>query len=212
MQHSLFDVGMPEPRQVARLRWPCILLDPPWIAEAGGGGRGAQNHYPLMSTAELMRLPIDRVAAESGHLWLWATDSTDEDARRCLDAWGGWRRVASWPWVKMKDGRLQLGLGQYSRKCHEVLILAVRGDAMVPPPARRPPSVIIAPRTVHSRKPDESYAVIEAVSSGPRLELFARRARSGWWVLGNQAPGAGGDIAADLWALVDGRMPLRAVG
>jgi elongation factor G len=32
----------------------------------------------------------------------------------------------------------------------------------------------------HSRKPDELYEVIEACSSGPFLELFARGTRPGW--------------------------------
>jgi N6-adenosine-specific RNA methylase IME4 len=39
----------------------------------------------------------------------------------------------------------------------------------------------------HSRKPDELYPIIEACSPGPYLELFARGARRGWQVWGNQA-------------------------
>lgn len=39
----------------------------------------------------------------------------------------------------------------------------------------------------HSRNPDEVYDIIEACSAGPRLDLFARRAREGWTAWGNQA-------------------------
>jgi N6-adenosine-specific RNA methylase IME4 len=39
----------------------------------------------------------------------------------------------------------------------------------------------------HSRKPDEQYAVVEACSRGPYLELFARGVRPGWYVWGDQA-------------------------
>lgn len=39
----------------------------------------------------------------------------------------------------------------------------------------------------HSRKPDELYEIIEKCSPGPFLELFARGARKGWNVFGNQA-------------------------
>lgn len=39
----------------------------------------------------------------------------------------------------------------------------------------------------HSRKPDEQYDLVEACSTGPYLELFARGERPGWAVLGNQA-------------------------
>jgi len=39
----------------------------------------------------------------------------------------------------------------------------------------------------HSRKPDEQYALIEACSPGPFLELFARGRRDGWAMWGNEA-------------------------
>lgn len=38
----------------------------------------------------------------------------------------------------------------------------------------------------HSEKPEETYRLIEDVSSEPRLELFARRRRPGWHVWGNE--------------------------
>jgi N6-adenosine-specific RNA methylase IME4 len=39
----------------------------------------------------------------------------------------------------------------------------------------------------HSRKPDEQYAIIEACSPGPYLELFARGERPNWTAWGHQA-------------------------
>jgi N6-adenosine-specific RNA methylase IME4 len=58
-----------------------------------------------------------------------------------------------------------------------------------PLPANRPPSVIIAARQEHSRKPDEAYAMIESMYPDlPKIELFARSARDGWATWGNQAP------------------------
>jgi len=42
----------------------------------------------------------------------------------------------------------------------------------------------------HSRKPDEQYAIIEACSPGPYLELFARGSRAGWTSWGDQAENA----------------------
>jgi hypothetical protein len=41
----------------------------------------------------------------------------------------------------------------------------------------------------HSRKPDEQYAIIEACSPGPYLELFAHGKRRGWHSRGDQAEG-----------------------
>jgi N6-adenosine-specific RNA methylase IME4 len=41
-------------------------------------------------------------------------------------------------------------------------------------------------RREHSRKPDETFARIEALYAGPYLEMFARQQRPGWTVWGNQ--------------------------
>lgn len=38
----------------------------------------------------------------------------------------------------------------------------------------------------HSRKPDEMFALVERVSPGPYLEMFARRRRPGWAAMGDQ--------------------------
>ncbi|MHC4864654.1 MAG: MT-A70 family methyltransferase [Planctomycetota bacterium] len=81
---------------------------------------------------------------------------------------------------------LQIGLGQYMRHAHEWLLLGTRGKAMVPETKDRMQSVIFAPRTTHSTKPQEAYDMIERVSPGPRLEFFARQSRDGWTVFGNE--------------------------
>lgn len=38
----------------------------------------------------------------------------------------------------------------------------------------------------HSHKPEEQFAVIERLSDGPYLELFARRHQPGWDCWGNE--------------------------
>lgn len=190
----------------------CILLDPPWL-ERGGGKRGAQNHYDLMSVADIHRTVMGAVIESEGryfdafdpapdcHLWVWVTDNYLLDGLSLIDRLG-FRYIRTIAWVKMAEfdddgpsvsidaarSALQIGLGQYARGSHELLLLATRGKAMVPPPDRRPPSVIFAPRAEHSRKPDESYDLIEQISPGPRVEFFARRDRPGWKHWGNEAP------------------------
>jgi len=187
-------------------KFACIAADPPWL-ERGGGKikRGADRHYPLMPTADIAALPMRRAAAVDAHLWLWVTDNFLKDGLQVMDAWG-FRYVRTWVWVKGEedggDESLQLGLGQYGRNCHEQLLFGVRGHLPVPTPDRRPASVFHARRTVHSRKPARAYEIMQQVSPGPRLELFARDPRDGWLVLGNQS--SGGDIRDDL-ALLNGQ-------
>jgi N6-adenosine-specific RNA methylase IME4 len=180
-------------------RYGCLVADPPW-EEHGGCNRGADSHYPTMSTKEIRRLMLRELSgrvANSAHLWLWVTDNFLEDGLGIIDALEfSYKRT--FVWVKMAEhpvettahetarGALQIGLGQYARGAHELCLFATSGRALVPPPESRPPSVLFAPRQEHSRKPDECYARwFERVSVGPRLEMFARRARPGWAVFGN---------------------------
>ena len=97
----------------------------------------------------------------------------------------GFRYVTHAVWVKRGLlAKLQLGLGQYLRGSHELLLLGVRGN--LPRPLVAPPSVFFAKRTRHSEKPAEAYRLIEQISPGPRVEFFARQHRDGWTVTGNE--------------------------
>lgn len=86
-----------------------------------------------------------------------------------------------------EQGRVGLvGSGQ-----HELLLIARRGSPRTPAPSARPPSVIRADRREHSRKPDEVYALIAQMFPAlSKIELFARSARNGWVVWGNQIKSA----------------------
>ena len=161
------------------MRYSCILIDPPW-AERGGGKikRGADRHYPLIPTKEMPRVIYGSgvfVPADDCHLWLWSTNTFLPDALWLMEALG-FRYITNAIWAKNR-----MGLGQYLRGQHELLLLGVRGSGPKVRTERRDlPSLIQAPRRKHSEKPEESYALIEARSNGPRLEMFARREREGW--------------------------------
>lgn len=171
-------------------RFSVVVEDPAW-PERGGGNRGAQMHYPVMTVRQIVNLPVRHCLAADCHLWLWTTDTFLPDAFRVLEA-RGVEYKRSWAWVKHDGRRLQTGLGQYARACHEWLILGTKGKTSLPDPHHRPPSVIMAPRGPHSRKPDEAWSVIETVSAGrtgPRLELNARQHREGWTAVGHETSG-----------------------
>jgi N6-adenosine-specific RNA methylase IME4 len=182
----------------------CQLMDPPWL-ERGAGKikRGADRHYPLMPVDQIHRVIMNsgcwRPAPDS-HLWMWVTDNFLEDGLWLIKQLGH-RYIRTFPWVKVRDDaaeldgltreddeQLQLGLGQYARGAHELLLFAVKGHLPVPPPERRPKSVILAKRGRHSAKPEKSYRVIEAISPGPRVEFFCRTPRPGWTAWGNEIP------------------------
>jgi N6-adenosine-specific RNA methylase IME4 len=47
--------------------------------------------------------------------------------------------------------------------------------------------LIVAPRRVPGRKPNEVYRRIEALCDGPFLELFARQQWPGWTCVGDES-------------------------
>lgn len=166
----------PEPSQ----RFRTILADPPWDIQQKGS-RGASAHYRLMSLERIKAMPVGDLAEDDAHLWLWVTNATLRHGYDVAEAWGFTVR-SPLTWVKF-----YLGLGHYLRNSTEHLLFATRGKA--PVNFRSQPTWINAPVQDHSHKPEEQFAVIERISSGPYLELFARRrppSTADWSVWGNQ--------------------------
>ena len=154
-----------------------ILVDPPWPLQSG------EKHYRTMSLARIMALPVGALAARDAHLWLWTTNALLPRAYEVAEAWGFTVR-SPLTWVKF---RLGLG-GRYQlRNATEQLLFCTRGKA--PLGSRSQPTWFNAPVQEHSRKPAEQFAIIERVSPGPYLELFARRrpeSNQPWAVWGDQ--------------------------
>ena len=154
-----------------------ILVDPPWPAQSG------EKHYRTMSLARIKALPVGALAARDAHLWLWTTNALLPKAYEVAEAWGFTVR-SPLTWVKF---RLGLG-GRYQlRNATEQLLFCTRGKA--PLGSRSQPTWFNAPVQEHSRKPAEQFAIIERVSPGPYLELFARRrpeSNQPWAVWGDQ--------------------------
>jgi N6-adenosine-specific RNA methylase IME4 len=164
----------------------CILLDPPWPEKGGGKSkRGADRHYGVLKKHDIIR-----VIYQSGywspddncHMWMWVTDNYLKDGLFVMEALGfRYVRMAVWP-------KPSIGLGQYLRGQHESCLFGVKGR--LPSLVRDGSSLFgdgkLIKTGVHSKKPIESYEKIERVSPGPRLELFCRKRRKGWWAWGNQ--------------------------
>ncbi len=160
-----------------------ILADPPWDIEQKSRW-GAIEHYNLMTLEQIKAMPVGELAADDAHLWLWVTNATLRHGYDVAEAWGFTVR-SPLTWIKFR-----LGLGNYLRNSTEHLLFATKGTA--PVQFRSQPTWIQAPVQDHSHKPEEQYALIERISPGPYLELFARRqpprtpGRHRWHVWGNE--------------------------
>jgi len=170
-----------------------ILADPPWRF-TNRTGKMAPEHrrlsrYETMTTDEICNLPIEELANDPSHLYLWVPNALLPDGLAVMEAWG-FHYKSNIVWHKLRkdggsDGR---GVGFYFRNVTELLLFGVRGkSARTLPPGRRQVNYIGTRKREHSRKPDEQYELIESCSWGPRLELFSRGVRDGWHCWGHQA-------------------------
>lgn len=172
---------------IPRRRYRTIYLDPPW-PERGGGQikRGADKHYPVMSILAIEEAirPHTIKMADGAHMYLWVTNNYLPMGLRVM-ASAGFRYITTITWMKNR-----VGLGQYYRGMTEHCLFGVRGRVpyRLLPSGKRAQGVtgFYAGRTDHSVKPEEMRIMIERVSPGPYLELFARRRVAGWSVWGNE--------------------------
>ena len=121
-------------------------------------------------------------AEADAHLWLWGVNGMMEEAYSVVRAWG-FSPVTLLTWCKRRPG-----VGYYLRNNTEHCIFATRGAPMVPE-EKVIASWFVWPRAEHSKKPDAFYDLVEQVSPGPYLEMFARRARFGWDYWGDESLG-----------------------
>jgi N6-adenosine-specific RNA methylase IME4 len=144
--------------------------------------RSADNHYPTSDLEVIAARDVPSIAADNCALFLWATVPMLPQALYVMDKWG-FRYKSQVVWVKDR-----IGTGFWFRNKHELLLLGTRGRVPCPAPGTQWPSVIVAPRSRHSSKPDVFFELIEAYFPNlSKIELNRRGpARTGWSAWGNE--------------------------
>ncbi|MGH6838883.1 MAG: MT-A70 family methyltransferase [Methylocella sp.] len=178
---------------VAGRRFGTVLVDPPWRF-ANRTGKMAPEHrrlsrYATMTVAEIAALPVGEIVAPAAHLYLWVPNALLPFGLQVMEAWGfQYKTNVVWHKLRKDGGSDGRGVGFYFRNVTELILFGVRGkNARTLAPGRRQVNYIGTRKREHSRKPDEQYAIIEACSPGPYLELFSRGKCRGWAVWGNEA-------------------------
>jgi N6-adenosine-specific RNA methylase IME4 len=180
-----------------------IVADPPWDVAAGRSiGRyemredGTQAFgvtdqaarplaYPSMTVEQIKALRVP--AADDAHLYLWTTNGYLQQAFDVALAWG-FAYSTTLVWAKNVMGG---GLGGAFGISTEFCLFCRRGSLKAHGRVggtwfnwKRPYDERGKPR--HSAKPREFITLVEEVSPGPYLELFARENRPGWDAWGNE--------------------------
>jgi N6-adenosine-specific RNA methylase IME4 len=167
----------------------CIVADPPWKQRTGsanlhikgGGGPSRLPPYPVMSVDDIAALPVRICAADDCHLYLWTTNRHLQSAYKVAKAWGFPPNPGTvLVWCKSPKGR---GLGESYSIATEFCLFVQRG---VKSANRVTKNWFEWKRRKHSAKPEAFQDMVETVSPGPYLELFARRQRQNWVCWGNE--------------------------
>lgn len=170
-------------------KYSTIVIDPPWMY--GKWGKSKPTHRPNdynrpmpyngMSIDQIKLLPIKNISDVNCELYLWVTQKYLPVAFELIKHWD-FKYCQTLTWCKAP-----MGTGQGGVYCPttEFLILSRRGKM---PKCKRIDSTWwqIKREAKHSKKPDFFQDMIEKVTQGPRLEMFARRQRDGWDVFGNE--------------------------
>ena len=138
---------------------------------------------------EICALPVGEHLTSTAHCYLWVPNALLPEGLEVMRAWGfEYKSNLVWHKVRKDGGSDGRGVGFYFRNVTEIILFGTRGrNARTLGPGRRQVNLLATRKREHSRKPDEQYALIEACSPGPYLELFGRGVRQGWTVWGDQA-------------------------
>jgi N6-adenosine-specific RNA methylase IME4 len=149
-----------------------IYADPPWEYDN-------PRYYDRMTLEDIKDIPIRDMECE--HLWLWTTNTYLPRSLEVVEAWGfEYRSMLTW--VKNR-----MGTGWWLRNKTEHVLFATRSkDKRATPRSRT--TVLHEDWQPENRKPDIVYDIIEELSPGPYLELFATKAHPGWQSLSAPAP------------------------
>ncbi len=159
-----------------------LEVDPCWSYGDKLIRGGAEHHYPTMSLAELIALPVEKLAAENAVMFMWATWPLLPDAFALMKGWGFSYKNCGLLWTKVNRVATDtpfVGLGHWTRGNTEPCLLGVRGK-----PKRIDKAVqqlmmgdelVVAPIGAHSAKPIEAKnRMIQLMGDVPAIELFAR--------------------------------------
>jgi N6-adenosine-specific RNA methylase IME4 len=158
-------------------KYGVIYADPPWYFKTRsdkGKDKSPERHYPCMPIADIIRLPVNRIAKDNAVLLMWVVDPLLDQAFKVIDAWGFKYKTVGFTWAKTNRKSLGFftGLGYWTRGNPEMCLLATKGR-----PKRIHKDVaqlVVSERRRHSEKP-LLHKEIERLVEGPYLEMFARK-------------------------------------
>jgi N6-adenosine-specific RNA methylase IME4 len=182
-----------------------IVADPPWafndalVAMKRKVKRSAASQYDVLKLGDIIDLDVASVADPAGSiLVLWVPSSMLDTGLSTMKAWG-FKFKQTFVWVKTKKNAMhetnmndstRVGMGRLFRQSHEIALVGTRGKVYKHLVNKAQRSVAFDLNRKHSAKPEILQDRLELMFPDvPKLELFGRRVRSGWTVVGDEIDG-----------------------
>lgn len=175
-----------------------VYADPAWSYFGDPNKNAAAGkHYDLISQADLCSLPIKDIMAPKAALFVWATGPRLNFAFEAIQAWGLHYRGVAFVWAKTRKSGGIIGAQGIPptavKPVTEFVLLATTNKKGRPFPLldSKVEQVVLAPRSEHSKKPEEVRSRIERLYGPDRkkIELFARTSAPGWVSTGYEIDG-----------------------
>ena len=172
-------------------KFDIIVADPPWqykekVFLGNKINSSAQHHYSTMSLSDLKKMNVKKLLEKDCLLFMWATGPLLNEAIELMKSWGFQYKQVAFVWDKQRTNP-----GYYTMTQCEFVLVGKRGKIPSPRGVRNAKQFLSQKLTTHSSKPEEVQDIIEKMfPTQKKLEMFARRERTGWSVFGNQVNGS----------------------
>tara|TARA_R110002012_G_scaffold28582_1_gene89614 strand:+ start:472 stop:1053 length:582 start_codon:yes stop_codon:yes gene_type:complete len=173
-------------------KYAIMMIDPPWPKKKGGlrksrPNQGRELDYSVMSVEDIFKLldnDIFPLATDNHTIFLWTIEQflteTDEEMLK-----RGYKRHVRMIWDKANG----IAPAFTVRYCHEYLVWYYKPKMTKIDVSQRGKfrSVFVEKARQHSRKPEVSYQMLEALyPNETKLDVFSREPRKGWDQFGDQ--------------------------
>ena len=171
------------------IEFKTVVVDPPWTPKLNKGFKFKSKaypdrFYPTLSLEEIC--DIKPPLAKQSHVYIWCISQHVDWAYQVANSWEA-EPIILWTWKKPG-----LGVGRFRCNTEHILVTRIgsrHGNPFGSGGRHKQATngtLFEWDRGRHSEKPDEFYQLVEKISPSPRLDMYARSEREGWYVWGNE--------------------------
>ena len=197
------------------MKFELICADPPWAFDdklkkmKAKTKRSAQSQYSTLTATEVAALDVPGIANPDGCvLALWVPSILLPEGFMVMNSWG-FNFKQTFIWVKTKknvtkhvkktiekgnvvdmNDLMAFGMGRLFRQTHEIALIGTRGKVYDQLENHSQRSVMFDINKGHSTKPELLQDRLDQMfPSAQKLEMFGRRVRPNWTIIGDGVTG-----------------------